>query len=449
MTTEEAAEAFARKISSRFDVVCFDLDQCAVQTHSRGRLRRRDLDAFASHVSKDLVAAVPALLRHNCSLAIVTHSDLAQHGTLKPRDTFILGDDLVHEVLKRCPGLKQYAHAFFVVAWRPKSRGDEGKKDLGKIRHMRTCAAFYDVPIERCVLFDDDASNCSLVEVSPGHKFVAYRCDPEKGFRLSDYFHVEEENDNAPSSTSADEDNYFEQKSDGTIDRLDRWDHKWNHEYESKPRFHLPQVNPNLAQWYGQKFTPALDVPILLPLCGKTVDLKWLVDTGHGRVVGVEGVRRGIEELRDEIYGDLRCVSNDEAIQVWTTAKNGENWFESDGNDISVVCGDFFSMSPSTFGAKDACFGAVYDRAAIVAIPPSSRPDYVSVIDSLLMPGGQILMVTVDAGRDKGPPFPVTPGVVEELFSTLGYIVSVLDDHVGDFGETSREFVFLLTKPKT
>ena len=163
MTTEEAAEAFARKISSRFDVVCFDLDQCAVQTHSRGRLRRRDLDAFASHVSKDLVAAVPALLRHNCSLAIVTHSDLAQHGTLKPRDTFILGDDLVHEVLKRCPGLKQYAHAFFVVAWRPKSRGDEGKKDLGKIRHMRTCAAFYDVPIERCVLFDDDASNCSLV----------------------------------------------------------------------------------------------------------------------------------------------------------------------------------------------------------------------------------------------------------------------------------------------
>ena len=72
-----------------------------------------------------------------------------------------------------------------------------------------------------------------------------------------------------------------------------------------------------------------------------------------------------------------------------------------------------------------------------------------SVIDSLLMPGGQILMVTVDAGRDKGPPFPVTPGVVEELFSTLGYIVSVLDDHVGDFGETSREFVFLLTKPKT
>ena len=124
MTTEEqaAAEEFARKISSRFDVVCFDLDQCAVQKHSRGRLLRRDLDSFVSHASQDFVAVVPALLRHNVRLAIVTHSDLAQHGPLKPRDAFILGDELVLEFLKQCPGLSKFAHEFFVVAWRPKSR---------------------------------------------------------------------------------------------------------------------------------------------------------------------------------------------------------------------------------------------------------------------------------------------------------------------------------------
>ena len=450
---ESAAEEFAKKISSRFDVVCFDLDQCAVQKHTRGRLLRRDLDSFVSHVSVDFVSAVPALLRLHVRLAIVTHSDLAQHGLLKPRDKFVLGDELVLEVLKRCPGLSEFAHEFFVVAWRPKSRGEEGKTEPGKIRHMRTCAAFYDVPVERCVLFDDDATNCALTEVSPGHQFAAYRSNPEKGFRLTDYIHEEDVGNGDTTQSKKDQDNYFEENPDGSIDRLSRWNHKWNHEYHSKPRFHLPGVNPNLEQWYGeQNFAPSLNEPILLPLCGKTVDLKWLADAGHEIIVGVEGVRRGIEELRDELLCDLRCISDQEKIstgmEVWTTSSNGENWFDSnEEKKVSIVCGDFFTLSPTTFDQVGPAFGAIYDRGAIVAVPPSSRPDYVSVIDSLLMPGGQILMVTVDTGRDKGPPFPVTPGVVEELFSTLGYTVRILDEHAGDFGENSKEFVFLITKP--
>ena len=349
MTTskESAVEEFARKISSRFDVVCFDLDQCAVQNHSRGRLLRRDLDSFVSHVSVDFVSAVPALLRHHVRLAIVTHSDLAQHGLLKPRGKFVLGDELVLEVLKRCPGLSEFAHEFFVVAWRPKSRGEEGKTEPGKIRHMLTCAAFYDVPIERCVLFDDDATNCALTEVSPGNQFAAYRSNPEKGFRLTDYVHEEDVGHGDTTQSKVDLDNYFEENPDGSIDRLSRWDHKWNHEYHSKPRFHLPDVNPNLERWYGeQNFAPSLKEPILLPLCGKTVDLKWLADAGHEIIVGVEGVRRGIEELRDELLCDLRCISNQEKIstgmEVWTTSSNGENWFDSnEEKKVSIVCGDF------------------------------------------------------------------------------------------------------------
>mmetsp|Transcript_6446 Transcript_6446/g.14179 ORF Transcript_6446/g.14179 Transcript_6446/m.14179 type:complete len:161 (+) Transcript_6446:122-604(+) len=153
MDVKHSADDFARKISARFDVVCFDLDQCAVRQHSRGRLLSTNLDDFASQVSPDFVSAIPALLKHNVKLAIVTHSDLAQHGPKKPRRSndldvdVVLGDDLVHEVLHRT--VPDYAHEFFVVAWRPKSRGGEGDKDLGKIRHMRTCAAFYDVPVER------------------------------------------------------------------------------------------------------------------------------------------------------------------------------------------------------------------------------------------------------------------------------------------------------------
>jgi len=52
----------------------------------------------------------------------------------------------------------------------------------------------------------------------------------------------------------------------------------------------------------------------------------------------------------------------------------------------------------------------------------------------------------VDSKRDKGPPFPVTPGVVEELFCTRDYSTQLLEEHDADFGEGAKEYVFLLTK---
>jgi hypothetical protein len=57
-------------------------------------------------------------------------------------------------------------------------------------------------------------------------------------------------------------------------------------------------------------------------------------------------------------------------------------------------------------------------------------------------------MVTVDSAKETGPPFSVTPGVVEELFSTRGYSFQLLREHDGSFGEGSKEYVFLLTKAR-
>jgi len=436
---DNAAADFAEKISDRFDVVCFDLDQCAVQCHSRGRLLRTDLDDFASKISPDFVRAIPELLNRGIKIAIVTHSDLAQHGPSKPRrgpDAFVFGDELVQEILLRV--VPEYAHEFFIVAWRPKSRGAEGTKDPGKIRHMRTSAAFYGVALERCVLFDDDATNCTLTNCN-GERFSSYKVNPDVGFRFTDF----QEKSNH---------NYFSKRSDGSVDRLGRWNCKWNYEYEGKPRFHLTTPNPNLVEFYGKDFRPSIDLPILLPLCGKTLDLQWLANAGHNCVVGVEGVQQGIEELRDDIMNNLQCKENSSGL-IWTTAPEEESWFRVDTSSnskksacVSIVCADFFEISPMTFNSRKPCFGSVYDRGAIVAVPPHSRHEYVDVIDSLLMPGGQILMITVDSRRDSGPPFPITPGVVEELFSTRDYSIQVLDEHDGTFGAGSKEYVFLLTK---
>ncbi|VEU34500.1 unnamed protein product [Pseudo-nitzschia multistriata] len=456
--SEDAAAAnFAEKVKDRFDVVCFDLDQCAVARHSRGRLPRSDLDAFASCASADFVRAIPALLARGVGLAVCTHSDLAQHrsgdGVERPRRgdrAVVLGDELVHEVLLRVA--PEHAHEFFVVAWRPKSRGARGLADPGKTRHVRACAAFYGVPPDRCVLFDDDPANCVLTGCGGGGRFSAYRVDPGVGFRFSDLRSADEPND------------CFFERSDGTVDRLVRWDTKWNHEYRGTPQFHLPEPNPDLVRFYGNGFDPPKDRPILLPLCGKTVDLRWLRDQGHRCVVGVEGVEKAIEELKEESLGELRCIESKGGGGVgpgslWTTANEDTEWFPpmpavdaggdaEDSRVVSIVCGDFFGLSPETFGAQTAMFASVFDRGAIVAVPPQSRQQYACVVDALLEPGGRILVVGVDPGPDrKGPPFAVTPCVARELFGPFGYSLRLLDETDSDLGRGAKSYVFLLSKP--
>jgi thiopurine S-methyltransferase len=61
------------------------------------------------------------------------------------------------------------------------------------------------------------------------------------------------------------------------------WHKRWA---SNQIGFHLPQVNP-----YLQRFWPALGLEegsrVLVPLCGKSLDLLWLAHQGH-EVLGVE-----------------------------------------------------------------------------------------------------------------------------------------------------------------
>ena len=54
--TQEEVEGFAEAISRPAEVVCFDMDQCIVAQHSRGRLRKVDLiikrESTRSHVPR-------------------------------------------------------------------------------------------------------------------------------------------------------------------------------------------------------------------------------------------------------------------------------------------------------------------------------------------------------------------------------------------------------------
>ena len=71
-------------------------------------------------------------------------------------------------------------------------------------------------------------------------------------------------------------------------DEASHWQSFWQELWlrESAPPFHLPQVNPHLIRHFPQlRLAPGARV--LVPLCGKSVDLGWLAAQGV-EPVGVE-----------------------------------------------------------------------------------------------------------------------------------------------------------------
>ena len=146
---------------------------------------------------------------------------------------------------------------------------------------------------------------------------------------------------------------------------------------------------------------------VLVPLCGKSVDLPWLRSRGH-EVVGVELAERAVRALFDE-NGLVPVVTDVPPFRSFTAG------------GLTVLCGDVFELRPEHVGAVDR----VWDRAALIALPPEIRARYARHL-ATLAPGAPMLLVTLeyDAGSTKGPPFSVPLEEVRRLYGeevrTLG-----------------------------
>ena len=88
---------------------------------------------------------------------------------------------------------------------------------------------------------------------------------------------------------------------------------------------------------------------------------------------------------------------------------------------VAIAVGDFFHTTVDVLGT----FDGVYDRAALIALPPEMRSRYVAHLRSLVRPGGRVLLVTLDFDAAGGPPFSVTEEEVRTLYA--GAHVSLLE----------------------
>lgn len=179
---------------------------------------------------------------------------------------------------------------------------------------------------------------------------------------------------------------------------VDFWLERWR---EGRTHFHQQAVMPLLSKHWSTLQVPT-GARVLVPLCGKSLDMAWLASQGY-RVLGVELSSLAVEQFFDE--HSLNPQRHETAQGVHYVAGN-----------IEIICGDIFKLQASTLAE---CAG-VYDRAALVALPSSMRQDYVTHVYDALPEGCAGLLITLDYPQEKmdGPPFSVPDDEVQALFSS-------------------------------
>ncbi len=196
--------------------------------------------------------------------------------------------------------------------------------------------------------------------------------------------------------------------------QADFWHDKWQ---KRELGFHLAEVNKALlAHWPALAIAPGSTV--LLPLCGKTLDLVWLRAQGY-RVIGIELSEIALDELASTLQQQLGLKLTKQPLQH---GPHSLLRYQADG--VQLCCGDFFAVTAGLIGQVDA----VYDRAALVALPPAMRADYCQHLRQLSQQAPQLL-ISFDYPQPQmgGPPFAVTEAEIIRHYGSH-YQIKLLDE---------------------
>jgi thiopurine S-methyltransferase len=175
----------------------------------------------------------------------------------------------------------------------------------------------------------------------------------------------------------------------------DFWHKKWQ---LNEIGFHKTEANPLLVKYLDQ-LTLSKGDRILLPLCGKTLDIGWLLQQGF-QVVGAELSGLAIEQLFEQLgltpqvklLGELKHYS---------------------AQNIDIFVGDIFAISRELLGHIDA----IFDRAALVALPSEMRIQYAKHLIDITNNAPQILITfEYDTKGVSGPPHSISENEITAYY---------------------------------
>lgn len=174
------------------------------------------------------------------------------------------------------------------------------------------------------------------------------------------------------------------------------WQTRWQ---RGETGFHLSRPHPKLLSLWPT-LAPNATATVFVPLCGKSLDMVWLAERGHA-VVGVE-----LSELA------VRAFFAEQKLTPVIQPFGYVQLFSA--GPYSLYCGDFFALTQTQL--SDCQF--IYDRAALVALPPALRRQYVHHLRVLLPQASMLLLTLVYPQAEMvGPPFSVSADEVRELYA--------------------------------
>lgn len=152
------------------------------------------------------------------------------------------------------------------------------------------------------------------------------------------------------------------------------WQQSWR---DKQIPFHLRHVHPLLVRCWAN-LGLASDARVFVPLCGKSLDIMWLHNRGH-HVAGVELSPIAVREFF-------------KAARLQPKRKTNGDFTEWTQERLAIFCGDFFALTSGDLqGVR-----AVYDRAALTALPENLRDLYVAHLHAIVPADCQILLLTVE-----------------------------------------------------
>jgi thiopurine S-methyltransferase len=184
----------------------------------------------------------------------------------------------------------------------------------------------------------------------------------------------------------------------------DFWNERWR---DGQIGFHQPAPNAQMqAHW--QRLALAGGSRVFVPLAGKSLDMVWLLAHGH-KVLGVELNSLAVEAFFEEndIPAEREEIPGYQVFRSRSSERNIEL-------PIELWCGDFFALKSEDLASVDA----VYDRAALIALPPGMRAAYAAHMTRCLPKGAAMLLVTLEYPQAEmaGPPFSVSEAEVMEFY---------------------------------
>ena len=186
---------------------------------------------------------------------------------------------------------------------------------------------------------------------------------------------------------------------ENVVMKQEDWEQRWKY---SIVLFHEHNVHQDLIKYEDKLLPSQTKLKVLLPWCGKTLDMLYLADKGH-QVIGVDITEAPIHQFFNE--HNLKYVSEKQGLVTKYQALD---------KDITLYRGDMYQMDSTTIGKVDA----VWDSGAFISSNPSQREEYIKAMVNLLKPTSKYLLNTFHyvSSTWNEVPYSITDNEIESYF---------------------------------